>query len=688
MKCCFAAFVRWPADLDALTPRWLDRSLGLALTALAAFAITAMPLALAGWFRPAPVAIAWLAGWFAIWRISGFRSVDPGYHPGAAARRAGAVVLLVVLATTALNVRYSSQHLLTERDPGVYVNIARWLASEGELLVEPEREAYQGIVNEHRVRFASAGYYEGHRDDGKLYPQFVHLLPATIGAASWAVGERGMLKVNALLGGLALLVFFAFASTLVRPWAAAGATIALAFNLIQIHFSRDAYTEIPTQILLFGGLWVLLSARRELHAGRALLAGLLIGSASMARLDAFIFLVPLALYVVYELVSARPLARRHRGFLVALVAGAAVPSTVAFIDARFFSPVYLNDLWPSVRLVFVVVALVAVGGLVLVLAVPRLPALVEFVRSRRRYLGSLAAIAIVYLALVATFLRPHIQVLHQTNINRFVETLQLREGLAIDGTRTYAENTMRWLGLYLGPFALSGGIVGLALLARDVVRGGSKRAVIFLLAALPMTALYVWEPTITPDHPWALRRFLPITIPGLILCCFWLIDRYWPDDPARVARRAGLIVLAAGAVAFPAWTIAPVAEERTQRGLLTVIEKLCDYLPEDAAVVVAQTQLLDQNMTQTVRGFCDVPSANAPMDQPLSWYSEMARRWAAQGRSFYIVSPQKGFGLRWPPDVGEAITGVTFENLERTLTGRPEEYESFTLTLFARKIVP
>jgi hypothetical protein len=76
------------------------------------------------------------------------------------------------------------------------------------------------------------------------------------------------------------------------------------------------------------------------------------------------------------------------------------------------------------------------------------------------------------------------------------------------------------------------------------------------------------------------------------------------------------------------------------------------------------------------------------MDQPLDWYRRLASRWAERGRSLYIVSPQRGFGLHWPPDVGEEITAVTFRNLERTLTGRPDEFESFTLALFARRIEP
>ncbi len=677
-----------------MTPRWLDRSVAFALTGLVSFALAAVPLAMAGLFVPAAVAIATPALWLVLWRMAAIGSVSldaAGPDASIVSTRAVAVVALFVLVLTGINVRYSSQHLLTERDPGVYVNTGRWLANTGDLLVDPERAAYRGVPNENRVQFSAAGYYEGHREDGKLYPQFVHLLPVTLGASAWLVGSRGMLKVNALLGGFALLVLFVLATKLMRQWAAVGATAALGLNLIQIHFSRDAYTEILTQILLFGGLWMVLSARRTLHGGRAAFAGLLVGVASMARIDAFIFLVPLAIYCVYELVSARTLDRLEqsetRRFLASLAAGAAVPAAVAFADARLFSPVYLSDLWGSVRFVWAALILVVIAGLALVTTLPRAGALVGFVRSRRSEIAGAVAIGIVGLALVAYFVRPQLQTVFQPNVNRLVETLQRREALAIDGRRTFAEHTMQWLGLYLGPAALWGGIIGVALLTREVILGRSRRAVLFVFVLLPMSALYVWDPNITPDHPWALRRFLPVTIPGLVIACFWLVDRL-SADPARSLRRALAVLVAGGALAFPVWTLAPVFPERTEQGLLTVTDKLCAYLPPDAAVLVAQTQLLDQNLTQTVRGFCEVPSANAPMDQPLDWYRRLASRWAERGRSLYVVSPQRGFGLHWPPDVGDQITAVTFRNLERTLTGRPDGYESFTLALFARKIEP
>ena len=662
----------------------LESLLGVVLTGLLAFSLVSVPMAMLDFFRPAPVVAGSLFIWIVAWTVWKRGRDNPTFG-----RRSGPTiaVVVVVLGLTALNVRYSSQHLLTDRDPGVYVTTARWLANEGTLLVEPEAYAYRGVINEHRIRYAAAGYYEGHRDDGKLYPQFVHLLPATLGASSWIVGARGMLKVNALLGGLALLMFFVFATKLLRPWPAAGATIALGLSLVQVHFSRDAYTEVLTQMLLFGGLWALLSARQTLHPGRAAIAGLLVGAASMARLDAFIFLVPLAIYIAYDVVSfhATPAEPRHRRYLVALGVGAAVPALIAFLDARLFSPLYLADLWGSVRVVWAVLVVIALATAVVVFAQSRFVQWAEWGRCNRETLGIVAAGGIVAAAVVLYFLRPHVQTAMQDHVNRFVEHLQRREGLPVNGRRTYAEDSLGWLSLYLGPAALWSGVVGIALMTREVVLGRATRAIPFTFAFLPMFALYVWNPSITPDHIWALRRFLPVVIPGLILGCFWLLGRLWWTSRSRAAARVATVVIAGLALAFPAWTLAPVVTARSYLGVLSVTERFCSSLPEDAAVLVAQTQLLDQNFTQTVRTFCSLPAATAPMDQPLDWYRELARRWARHGRVLYVVSPQSWFGTHWPAEGATYIAATTYSNLERSLTGRPDSFETFSWGLFVRR---
>lgn len=666
-----------------------EELIALALIGILGFSVTAVPLAMVGRFRPLPVfalAAALSALLWGLWRRGRSDSVAAGNTP------ATTVVVIIALVITGVNVRFSSQHLLTERDPGVYVTTAQWLADRGTLLIDPQGEVYAGLPNEHRVHFRAAGYYEDHREDGKLYAQFPHLLPAMLAAGSWLAGSRGMLKVNALLGGLALLVFFAFASKLIPPWLAVVATAALGVNLTQAHFSRDAYTEVVAQLLIFGGLWALWTARTRLDAARAVIAGLLFGATCMVRVDSFALLVPLTAYVTFELLSAsgQGEVRKVRRFVTAFGLGVAATALLGWLEVRLFSPIYLHDLRRSTQIIWELLALAVIGGAILVVLRARLARVAAWLKSHRRWLGYAAVLAIVIGALYAYVLRPQLEVGYQGSKGALVEGLQRRAGLPMDPKRSYVELLFRWIGMYVGLPALALGVAGFAYMLRETVLGRLQRAVPFLLALGAVSAAVLWRPEVTPDHIWTMRRFVPVVIPGLIICCFWTVGRVlaFEGRPRLPDLWRNLAIASAAAViGHSAWTLIPVISERMHVGTLLATERLCDYLPERAAVLVAQSALLDLQFTQTVRGFCRVPAANAPMDQPMDWYREIARRWAARGHSLYVVSPRPHFGEHWP-ESSTHVASVDYRNLERTLLGVPRGYELYTFQLYVRKVLP
>src|SRR5439155_3924048 len=107
----------------------------------------------------------------------------------------------------------------------------------------------------------------------------------------------------------------------------------------------------------------------------------------------------------------------------------------------------------------------------------------------------------------------------------------------------------RWFGWYVGPGLVVAAIGGL-LLIRDAALGRAREAVAFLAALVALTSLYVWNPAITPDQIWAMRRYLPITIPGLMICAFWLVDRL-----VRRRLQVVAVVAALAVIAYPAWIL-------------------------------------------------------------------------------------------------------------------------------------
>ena len=117
---------------------------------------------------------------------------------------------------------------------------------------------------------------------------------------------------------------------------------------------------------------------------------------------------------------------------------------------------------------------------------------------------------------------------------------------------------MQWASWYVGPITLTLAIVGAAYATCAFVRGSlALPSEVAALVLGPPALLYLWQPSITPDQIWAMRRFLPAVFPMLVLAAFGALcvlagrDRFGRAG----ARRAVAVVLGVLAVAYPVYAI-------------------------------------------------------------------------------------------------------------------------------------
>ena len=106
--------------------------------------------------------------------------------------------------------------------------------------------------------------------------------------------------------------------------------------------------------------------------------------------------------------------------------------------------------------------------------------------------------------------------------SRVVAALQAAQGLAVDGGRTYAEHSLQWVAWWVGLPVLLLALVGAVGAARRVGRAWADDDelpawTVLLVAALGSTVLTLYRPGITPDHPWADRRLVPVVLPTVLL---------------------------------------------------------------------------------------------------------------------------------------------------------------------------
>jgi hypothetical protein len=566
----------------------------------AGFSLVAMVLLHLGLYRPALVLPLGLMG--AAVAALGVGLVRP--EPLGGSRLLDGAAVLVTLGFAALNVRYSAQNISVFRDPAAYAVTGQWLVHHGSLPIPVNAEVFGAVPG---VWFHSAAFDPGPAA-GFVYPQYSNLLPGLLAVAGWLYSDGLLLKLNAMIGSAALLGFYGLVRQYTaRIWALVAVTV-LGVSLPQLHFSRNSYSEPVTMLFLVGGLALLREAQRRGTTRGYGLAGLVLGSAALARIDGLYFLLTVPLLAAVTLAIASPERRGDATRKVAaLLLGAAVPAVVAMVNLANLSPVYLHNLGSELAMIAAAIVASTVVGAVAVVLAWRTRLLHRLASATGGWLPGVGAAAIVLLAVVAAS-RPlwyvgRIPDAPEAQIH-YITFLQKANGLPLDGTRSYAEQTMLWFSWYYGPVTVALGVLGVAFGVHRLLRRGDLRLLAPLAMFLSAALLYVTVPSIVPDQIWAMRRYLPVVIPGLLLAAavvLGLLARRSRAGMAAAALLAGIMIL------IPAMLSSRLVTVRDLVPQLPEVLNLCDNLPTDAALLI--TGSLAVTYPQTARSYCRVPVA-------------------------------------------------------------------------------
>jgi len=605
------------------------------------------------------------------------------------------LAVVAISLITVWNISNSAHHVLINRDGGTYLNGGKWLAEHGTLGVNPFEGPYAAGSG---LGVTSPGMS---RQGDHLDFTLEHMVPVLLAEAQALGGDGLMYALVPILGGVALLAFYALARRVLRyPIAALGAMLTLGFLMPQISFSRDSMTEIPVQVLLFTGIWLLCDDRTFRWRGTAFTAGVFLGLTQAMHIDGLAFLVGLPFVCLAVWLQTDPGDRpRVTQTVVACGVGAAIGVALGFIDVTQLSPAYLRNLRVDVErlgMTFVAAFVAAFVFGVFLRNWSREPP--EF-RARFRRMQQPTAFFASEIVLIGGFAawlaRPQLMTA-RGSANNVVLSVQKLNELTVDPTRRYFEHAVEWASWYVGPLTLAFAIVAAALATRAFVRGelGAPTRVAALILG-PAALLYLWRPSITPDHIWATRRFLPAVFPILVLAAFGLLCYLADYDRLGYTelRRLGAVVLGVATVAFPIYTILHLTQMTEQRGYPAVVARICNSVGPTNAVVVVQEAKGSTWLyaPQTLRSFCDVPvgvmySGEATTLVPRvpkgkvsgSALRKLALDWADAGRELYIVAGTSLTINKFLPgtDVTIARTEANSRALELTLVHRPKEYRA------------
>lgn len=554
----------------------LNRGMRLPFTALTAWSV-APAISLPVWSLAMALSARWgmfhapawgALGWIvcALLVPSAWRNRRLGHRQAIGKRL---ILAALVAGSFALYSAFPHDSFFVGRDQATYANQALHIARFGDLLLDlpigiSDPNLAAAIADSSYI--ATGIYADGER----LVVQFSPILPIWLAIAFSALGIVGLQGFNAVVAALSVPVFFGLGSRLMSRRVALAATALFALNPIQIWISRITLSEILAQYFLLSGLLLASLASRGGRVGNWVLAGLALGATVFVRIDGFV-LAPLGVAFAWiaRSLNRADLAREERARslgVIALLALLSIGIPFYFLTSRPYIAAQAKNLLP----------LAAATAVLLILWMTRWGAglLTLLVRRSAFWIG--LAVTLALLGIFAYFIRPHWQPFATYN----------NPNAVLFGSRDFREDSFVNLGIYVTPVVAFLGLVGFWHQLRRAFAGSAGGARLLLLIVVGgYSALYLHNPSISPDHPWGMRRFVPVIIPGFVLLALSTLDhaRSW-----RWLRRLHLpltVLVTAAALAYPNFRMRAGLLLREYAGAYALVSSIADAVPENAVLL-------------------------------------------------------------------------------------------------------
>ena len=631
---------------------WLQRGVVAAALMVLTAALLAGPLAWLGWWRPALVVpLLAVSALVALALVARLPVLPIGTGPAWG-------LIVVSLATGCWATATHSSQILPRRDAGSNLQAAIALADTGHRILQVPAASIGGpqILDIAGLTIASPAFYQvGDAAQPAVEPQFVIGPAAVYSLGRWVGGIEAMLILPGWLVAAGVLALGLLTTVVLRGWWGVVAALAVAIQFPVLHTGRATYSEPLAMLTLGAGLLLMVLAARRDHARAAALAGLLIGGTALVRIDGLREAILLLPVIALGALSGRAWARP-------LLLGTAVGLLGSFAAALALSREYLGSITGSL-LPLVALGVATAGGALLVLVLARRGLRMPTTLARALPGGLALAVLGTGILLAA---RPLFLTVRQDARDpgaRVVAGLQQRQGLPVDGGRTYAEHSVTWLAWWVGPVALAVALITLAVLFARVARAwtageGLPAWAGVLVVASGSTLLTLWRPRITPDPPWAEAWRMSTgargAVAGRALACAAIVTLLLPSAAATWPHRL----------------------ERVEAGSLLPVAQVCRALaPGDVAVAVDARAA--NEWPQVIRGMCDRPAlstTNALRNDPHALAAALDRVASGlpSGARLVLVSADSAAAITALGGTPQQVASSVVLEDERLLERRPD----------------
>ena len=495
-----------------------------------------------------------------------------------------------VLALALLLQARPTEYLVGGRDPGAYVAAMATIARTGGIVVTdpvvlsiPPEDVELFYRNPQRPDFSWSrfmGLDLERPSSGRVFPQFFHLFPAFGAYLFQALGVRGALATPPVFGVLGTLAVFFSLRRLFGPAPALLAGILLGLNVVQVWFARYPVSETMSEFLLFTGMLLVLQWEERREGAFGALAGVTLGLSLLVRIDSALVVIPILLYVLVRRLRGDLPWRTALPFLAAFAALALhAGGHAAFWARKYVVDIVTRRYWSQPAIVWLGATGVALAAIV---------AAHRFAGEGRRFLEAHGQRlrrglmwVVVLLAAYAYALRPALSAWAGGDGNDPARRWADPGPLLALGYRQLAAHdaqSLVRLGWFVTPLGLVLGILGLV----AVLREWRPRYLFPLLLGLGFSVFYLYKVRVWNDYPFALRRFVPVTLPLLLAFAAWFLVRLARPGGARRLVAGTLALLVGG---FYVHDTARIARYVDWRGAVRFVDDVARrFGPEDVVI--------------------------------------------------------------------------------------------------------
>lgn len=420
---------------------------------------------------------------------------------------------------------FPTMYLWGGRDPGLYFIDAVHISQTGTMQYEAD-----SYINDHYddiKDIVDLGYpglysaYEYHLSDepGKIIAQFLPVFPACLAIGYDLAGMDGLIRVNAVIALLCLWVIFFFVEKVFNRETAKMVFLLLLVNPAQLWNARITQSELLCQFLFFMSMYSLEAGWESRDKRTALLAGALLSFSTLCRIDMYILGVGLLVFAIYMIIC-NPV---EKGYVLNVTGMYIVGGVLSLVYGYIFSYPYYYEHWKMGALSSVVLCNTALLGVILTLLV--IQKFGGFFRMFSRpfiaICNSRAAMLIFCGGLFVIFLFA------------FLIRPELMPG-------DFAHNAMVEFCYYTTPLAVCLAIAGIYFTFFGRGRERERELAYFLISGISLV-IYIWKPSITPDHVWACRRWVTVAIPFVVILSSFALSKMFRNLKYRWIIRFGLI---------------------------------------------------------------------------------------------------------------------------------------------------